>query len=73
MGIETTPWDAAGHLDSDETILSFLEAVFEDGDPDLIAAALDNVARAKGLDRNSGTARTDLDSVTGLLKCSVSS
>jgi probable addiction module antidote protein len=47
MGIEVTPWDAADHLDSDETILAYLEAVFEDGDPELIAAALDNVARAK--------------------------
>jgi probable addiction module antidote protein len=68
MGIETKPWDAADHLDSDETILGYLEAVLEDGDLELIAAALDNVARAKGLDRNSVSARTDLASVTGLLK-----
>lgn len=68
MGIETTPWDAADRLGGTEAILGYLEAVFEDGDPALIAAALDNVARAKGLDRNSVPARTDLASVTGILK-----
>ncbi|HYJ83125.1 MAG TPA: transcriptional regulator [Allosphingosinicella sp.] len=68
MGIETSLWDAVDHLDSDETILAYLEAVFEDGDAELIAAALDNVARAKGLDRSPATERTDLASVAGLLK-----
>jgi len=50
MGIETTPWDAADYLDSNEAILGYLDAALEDGDPELIAAALDNIARAKGLD-----------------------
>jgi probable addiction module antidote protein len=68
MGIEVTPWDAADHLGSDEAILAYLKAVFEDGDPELIAAALDDVARAKGLAANSATARTGLASATGLLK-----
>jgi hypothetical protein len=38
-----------GHefLDSREAILAYLEAVFEDGDPELIALALNNVARAQ--------------------------
>lgn len=49
MPIETFPWDAADHLDSEEMILAYLEAAFEDGDPALIAAALNNVARARGL------------------------
>ena len=30
MGIETTRWDAADHLDSREAILAYLEAVFEE-------------------------------------------
>ena len=49
MAIEATPWDAADHLDSDEAIVAYLEAVFEDGDPALIAAALNDVARARGV------------------------
>ena len=44
-----TRWDAADHLDSKEAILAYLEAVFEDGDQSLIAGALNDVARAKGL------------------------
>lgn len=46
IGIETTRWDVADHLDSVEAVLAYLEAVFEDGDPQLIAAALNDVARA---------------------------
>lgn len=49
MGIETSRWNAADHLDGKDAILAYLEAVFEDGDPALIAAALGDVARAQGL------------------------
>ena len=49
MAIETTPWDPADHLTSPEAIAAYLEAVFEDGDPGLIAAALGDIARAKGM------------------------
>lgn len=49
MGIETKPWDAADHLESKAAVLAYLEAVFEDGDPALITAALNDVARAKGI------------------------
>ena len=45
----TRPWDAADHLESDEDIVAYLEAAFEDGDPALIATALGDVARAKGM------------------------
>lgn len=48
MALETVPWDAADHLDSEEMILAYLEAAFEDGDPELVAAALNNIARAQG-------------------------
>ncbi|MFC3579390.1 helix-turn-helix domain-containing transcriptional regulator [Sphingomonas hylomeconis] len=48
MAIETTRWDVVDRLDSEEMILAYLEAVFEDGDPALIAAALNDVARAQG-------------------------
>ena len=47
--IRTSPWDAADHLESDEDIVAYLEAAFEDGDPALIAAALGDIARARGM------------------------
>ena len=47
--IKTIPWDAVAHLKSDDDIAHYLEAAFEDGDPSLMAAALGDVARAKGM------------------------
>ena len=46
---KTVPWDSSAHLKSDDDIANYLEAVFEDGDPTLIAHALGVVARAKGM------------------------
>ena len=46
---KTIPWDSAEYLKTDEDIAEYLEAVFEDGDPALVAAALGDVARAKGM------------------------
>jgi DNA-binding phage protein len=68
MGIETSRWDTAEFLDSPEAILAYVEAVFEDGDPELIALALNNVARAKGLPDDSLTAQSDITSVIRTLK-----
>ena len=45
----TRPWDPADHLETDEDIVAYLEAAFEDGDPALIAAALGDIARARGM------------------------
>jgi len=45
--IKTKPWDSAAYLKTDEDIAHYLEAVFEDGDPSLVAAALGDVARAE--------------------------
>jgi probable addiction module antidote protein len=45
--LRTLPWDPAVHLKTDEDIANYLEAVLEDGDPALIAAALNDIARAK--------------------------
>ena len=47
--IKTIPWDSVAYLKTDEDIAHYLEAVFEDGDPTLVAAALGDVARAKGM------------------------
>ncbi len=54
--IKTRPGDSAAYLKSDEDIAHYLEAVFEDGDPKLVAAALGDVARAKGMSQIAQTA-----------------
>jgi probable addiction module antidote protein len=38
--LKTRPWDAAGHLTTEEEMTAYLVAALEDGDPALIAAAL---------------------------------
>jgi probable addiction module antidote protein len=62
--IKTIPWDPATHLKADEDIAHYLEAVLEDGDPNLVAAALGDVARAKGMSQiaqAAGLGRESLD------------
>jgi probable addiction module antidote protein len=44
-------WDAAEHLATAEAMAEYLEAALEDGDPQLVAAALGDIARAKGMAR----------------------
>jgi probable addiction module antidote protein len=48
------PWDATEHLETEEDMALYLEAALEDGDPALVAGALGDIARAKGM---SGIAR----------------
>jgi probable addiction module antidote protein len=52
--IQTTRYDSAALLKTRKDIAAYLEAAMEDGDPRVIAAALGNIARAKGM---SGLAR----------------
>lgn len=49
MAIKTTQWDPAEYLNSPKAIAAYLEGAFDDGDPALIAAALGDVARARGM------------------------
>jgi probable addiction module antidote protein len=59
----TKPWDAADHLKSDSDIAGYLQAALEDGDPALVAAALGDIARAKGMAtvaRKAGLGRESL-------------
>lgn len=49
MTVETSLWDPTEILSSDEAIEAYLEAAFEDGDPKLVAMALGNIAKAKGM------------------------
>ena len=61
--VAVTKFDAADYLNTPEDIAAYLEAAFEDGDPALIAAALGDIARAKGMSevaRNAGVTRDTL-------------
>jgi len=61
--IKTRPWDAVEHLETEEDIAAYLEAVLEDGDPALVSAALGDIARARGMTeiaRESGLGRESL-------------
>jgi probable addiction module antidote protein len=63
MTLKTRPWDASEHLDSSAAIAAYLEAAFEDGDPQVISAAIGDVARARGmseLSRETGLSRESL-------------
>jgi probable addiction module antidote protein len=46
---QTRPWDPAEHLETDEDMAAYLEAALEEGDAVLVAAALGDIARAKGM------------------------
>jgi probable addiction module antidote protein len=46
---KTRLWDAAEHLETEEGMSAYLEAALEEGDPALVAAALGDIARAKGM------------------------
>jgi probable addiction module antidote protein len=63
MATETRPWDAAEHLDGPEAIAAYLDAAMEDGDPAVIAAALGDIAKARGMTqiaRETGLSRESL-------------
>ena len=59
----TTIWDPADHLKTDEDMAAYLEAALEEGDSALVAAALGDIARAKGMTqiaREAGLGRESL-------------
>jgi probable addiction module antidote protein len=47
--LETFPFDPVEYLTLDQDQLSYLQTVFEEGDPSAIAIALGHVARARGM------------------------
>lgn len=56
-------FDVTEHLDSDEAIADYMNIVLEENDPALLAAALGDIAKAKGmaeLARNTGLSRESL-------------
>jgi probable addiction module antidote protein len=61
--IATKPWDPAEHLKTKEDTAAYLEPALEEGDPALVAAALGDIARAKGMTqvaRDAGPGRESL-------------
>ncbi|ARU04727.1 putative addiction module antidote protein [Comamonas serinivorans] len=61
--VKTKPFDAAEFLTNDAEMLAYIQAALEDGDPLLVAAALGDVARARGmadLARKTGLSRESL-------------
>jgi probable addiction module antidote protein len=60
---KTKPFDAADYLKTEDDMVSYLEAAFEEDDPRVVAAALGDIARAKGMSqvaRDAGLGRESL-------------
>ena len=61
--VKTRPWDPAEHLETEEDMAAYLEAALAEGEPSLVAAALGDIARAKGMAqiaRETGLGRESL-------------
>ena len=59
----TQPWDVTRYLGTEEDMAAYLDAALEDDDPALLAAALGDIARAKGMSdiaRDTGLGRESL-------------
>ena len=56
-------WDVVEHLKTDKDMALYLEACLAEGDPSLVAAALGDIARARGMSqvaRDTGMSRESL-------------
>lgn len=63
MGIKITNLDVSEYLDSEESIASYLSSIIEEGDPQLLLAAISDVAKARGMAKiasDSGLGRESL-------------
>lgn len=49
MNVKLTEFNAVDFLDSEEDIKEYLNAALEIGDPELVAAAVGDIARARGM------------------------
>lgn len=66
--LETFPWDPAEHLHSKDDMIAYLEAAFEDGDALVVAAALDDIARALGRSESRANDVVDISPIVRRLK-----
>ncbi len=46
---KATKWDASEYLETEADVAAYLKAALEDGDTSVVAAALGDIARAKGM------------------------
>ncbi len=61
--MKTRPFDASSHLADETDVAAYLQAAMEEGDPALLAAALGDIAKARGmaqLARDTGLSRESL-------------
>ncbi|MDP5007754.1 MAG: putative addiction module antidote protein [Glaciimonas sp.] len=61
--VKLRKWDVVEHLQTEEDMRLYFEACVEEGDPSLIAAALGDIARARGMTqvaRDTGLGRESL-------------
>lgn len=49
--VKFSRYDTADYLKTEEEIAAYLDAIMEDGDPALVAAALGDVARARNISK----------------------
>ena len=49
MKEKTTVWDMADHVNTKEDVTAYLEAAFEDNDPETIFDVIGAIARSKGM------------------------
>ncbi len=59
----TFPWDPVEYLQTEEDIVAYLEAALDENDAAVVAAALGDIARAKGMThvaREAGLGRESL-------------
>ncbi len=63
MGIKITNFDVSEYLDSEESIASYLSSIIEEGDSQLLLAAINDIAKARGMSKiasDSGLGRESL-------------
>ncbi|MDR1412699.1 MAG: putative addiction module antidote protein, partial [Actinomycetes bacterium] len=63
MTVKTIPFDAAEYLETEADIAYYLDAALEENDPQSLAVALGDVARARGMSdiaRRAGVSRESL-------------
>lgn len=63
MTLQTTRWDSAEYLQTEEDIAAYLDAVLEEDDPALVTHALGIIVRAKGMTQladEAGVSRENL-------------
>ena len=63
MALKTTRWNILDHLKTKDDIADYLDAVLDDGDPELLKDALGVIVRSKGMTqiaKEAGLGRTSL-------------